>query len=108
MKKFIAGTVATAAFVVAGLVVSTPANAGIQLWDYLHYGGGYLGDFGRGTNWVGANANDKASSVAVSQPANYAILYDHADRQGAQSPTFYTGTDDLRYYGFNDITSSIG
>ena len=104
--------------IAAGLAVAgaAPATAGIQTWDHKGYNG-YLGDFGRGTSYVGTGADDRTSSLRVSSPANYAVLYEFRDYGGCYTGKFYIGWDNLAdkghaVYGgcdgFNDRTSSIG
>lgn len=106
-KKLIGGIAGAVAGIALALGGIAPAQAGIAIWDQPGYGT-YLGDFGRGTTYVGTAANDRASSLKVTSPANYAVLYQHRDYGGARSTTFYTGTDNLAGWGFDNITSSIG
>lgn len=106
-KKLIAGVAGTVAGAALALGGMAPAQAGIAIWDQPGYQT-YLGDFGRGTTFVGTAANDKASSLKVTSPANYAVLFQHRDYGGKASTTFYIGTDNLAGWGFDNITSSIG
>lgn len=106
MKKLTVSITTGLLVIGASLSLAAPANAGIQLWDHANYDG-YLGDFGRGTVNVGSAANDKATSLAVTAPANYAVLHEHADHRGASTNPFYVGTANLGWYSFNDITTSI-
>lgn len=110
---------AAAVVMAAGLALSTavPANAGIKLFADKNWGS-YLGDFGRGTSYVGAVADDYTSSLEVSSPANYAVLYQFRDYGGCYTGRFYIGYDNLAQKagyavyggcdGFNDRTSSVG
>jgi hypothetical protein len=75
----------------------------------------YLGDFGQGTSYVGSVADNRASSVDVSYPANYAILYQFANYTGIYTNKIYYHYDNLRVYTdtstgdqFDNRTSSIG
>ncbi|GAA4679170.1 hypothetical protein [Frondihabitans cladoniiphilus] len=106
MKKII--PVAAATTLAAAIAVGTaaPASAGIVLYQYNDYSTS-LGDFGRGTTFVGSHANDKASSIRVGAPANYAILYQHRDR-GGDSRRFAAGSPNLASWNFDNMTSSIG
>jgi len=108
MKKKIIATLGTTALL-AGLALgaAAPAQAGVQIYQFSGYKTS-LGDFGRGTTYVGDQANDKASSVTISSPAAYGILYQNRDRGGRASGTYYTGTPDLAPWNFDNITSSIG
>lgn len=116
-KKLIASLAAFGIGAAIAVAAATPANAGIQLWDNANYNG-YLGDFGTGTSYVGSAADDRASSLKVTSPANYAILYQFRDYGGCYTGRFYIGYDNLANasgyavyggcVGFNDRTSSIG
>lgn len=117
MQKWKTRLAAAVVVTIAGLTIATPAHAGIVGFEEKAYawegsspffGYGWRMDFGRGTDWVGARYNDSMSSLQVRQPANYAILYENIRYGGIYSVTFYSGTDDLDYWKFNDITSSIG
>lgn len=108
MKRKLTATAAISAFlVVLGITVASPAQAGILLYDDLNFGGAHLGDFGTGTSWVGSGANDRASSIKVESPANYAILWDGVNYGYPRSDTFWDDVSWLGAYSFNDITSSI-
>lgn len=106
-QKLVATVAATALFIGLGAAAAAPANAGIELWDNDNYSGDYLGDFGRGSYNVGAWANDRATSLRVGAPANYAILHEHAGYGGRSTNRFYTGTPNLGGWNFNDLTTSI-
>ncbi len=106
-RKIAAVVTASALTIGLGAAVAAPANAGIQLWDHDNYSGDYLGDFGRGSYNVGSFANDRATALRVTSPANYTILHEHAGYGGRQTRKFYTGTANLGWYDFNDMTTSI-
>lgn len=109
MKKKLATGIAMAAATLAlSFGVVAPANAaGIELWQFDNYSGEYLGDFGTGTTYVGSFADNRASSLKVGSGANYAILHQFRDYGGLASTTFYTGSDSLASWGFDNLTSSI-
>ena len=108
MKRKLTAGAATFA-VVLGVVIgaAAPANAGIKIYDGFNHTN-YLGDYGRGTSYVGSTANNKASSLSVTSPANYAVLYDGRDWTGSATGQFYIGTPNLADWGFNNKTTSIG
>jgi len=116
-KKILGGLAAIGIASGLALAGAAPANAGIQLWDNAGYNT-YLGDFGTGTSYVGSSADDRASSLKVTSPANYAVLYQFRDYGGCYTGQFYVGWKDLSdtsgyavyggCVGFNDRTSSIG
>ncbi|BDZ48093.1 hypothetical protein GCM10025867_03340 [Frondihabitans sucicola] len=106
MKKTLAAFAATT--LAAGLAIgaAVPAQAGIVLYQYSDYKTS-LGDFGRGTSFVGTKANDKASSLKVSAPAGYAILHQHRDYVGKRTGKFLLGTPSLSSWSFDNTTSSV-
>jgi hypothetical protein len=106
MKKLLATVAATTLATGIALAAAVPAHAGIVIYDKANYGTS-LGDFGRGTTYVGTKANDKASSLRVSAPAKYAILWQHRDHTGKYSQQFGIGTPNLAGWNFDNITSSI-
>lgn len=89
-------------------VAAMPAQAdGILLYKDSNYSGTRW-DFGRGyVKYVGWDANDEASSVRVTSPARSTILYEHDNWGGRRSVEFYSGTNNLKGWNFNDITSSL-
>lgn len=107
-KKILATVVATAMALGLSAVVAAPASAGIKLWQYNNYSGDYLGDFGRGTSYVGSIADNRASSIRVDGAANYAILYQYANYKGKRSVKFTRYSPNLASWGFDNLTSSIG
>ncbi len=106
-KKFVAGVIASMMALGLTAVVAAPASAGIKLYQHNNYTGDYLGDFGTGTSYVGTVADNRASSLRVTSPANYAVLHQFRDFGGARTGAFYTGTPALGGWGFDDMTSSI-
>lgn len=94
---------------------AAPASAGIKLYQFANYSTS-LGDFGTGTSFVGSGADNKTTSLKVTSPANYAILYQFRDYSGAYTGTFYTGWSDLASFGyyssdgahFDNRTTSVG
>ncbi|WP_417563584.1 hypothetical protein [Microbacterium sp.] len=116
-KKLMSICAAIAVALGLSIAAAAPASAGIQLWTNANYNG-YLGDFGTGTSYVGSAADNRASSLKVTSPANYAVLYQFRDYGGCYTGRFYYGWYDLSdttgyavyggCVGFNDRTSSIG
>lgn len=108
MKRSIAIS-AGSALAALGIVLgaAAPANAGIRIYDGINYSS-LLGDYGTGTTYVGSSADNRASSLSVSAPANYAIPYDGRNYTGASPGTFYIGAPNLADWGFNNRTTSIG
>lgn len=108
LLKKVAATAATTALLAGGaLLAATPAQAGIQTWRYADYKT-YLTDFGTGTSYVGDRYDNLTSSIKVTSPANYAVLYQNRDYGGAKTGKFYTGAPNLAQWDFDNMTSSIG
>lgn len=106
-KKIVAGVIAGVMALGMSAAVAAPANAGIKLYQHENYAGEYLGDFGTGTPYVGSWADNRASSLKVTTPANYAILHQFRDYTGLRTNAFYIGTPSLAGWSFDDKTSSI-
>lgn len=106
-KKIVAGVIASVMALGMTAIVAAPANAGIKLWQLNNYSGEYLGDFGTGTSYVGTWADNRASSIKVDGVANYAILHQFRDYQGAASTKFTDRSPNLGSWGFDNLTSSI-
>lgn len=106
LKKIISALAATVVAGAIALSAAGPAQASIVIYQDKNYKKS-LGDFGRGTTYVGSKADNKASSLKVSLPAKYAVLCQFRDHKGIKTGQFKYGTPDLAGWGFDNMTSSI-
>lgn len=96
----------------SAFVQPAPQSVGttVDLWDNYdqgaYWGGAYMNvsnsnEYGLDGNWW----NDRISSLWVWNPVNTITLYEWLGYRGANQAFVY-GTDDLRWYNFDNITSS--
>lgn len=107
LKKTVATAATTALLAGGALLTAAPAHAGIETWRYANYKT-YLTDFGTGTSYVGDKYDNLTSSLNVSSPAKYAVLYQNRDYGGLKSNKFTIGAPNLADWNFDNLTSSIG
>lgn len=89
------------------VAVPLTASATVDLYENIA-----LGDLGGAQTTVSATRasmpsgwNDRVSSLWVWYPVDYIVLWSD-EGFGGSSRLFYSGTDNLNGWGFNDVTSS--
>ena len=111
MKKRAVGALAAGALAIGGLLVATPAQATIHLWEHDNYTGK---SFNAGSGYRSSlpGFNDKTSSLKVTN-GDTATLYEQEAYRGCKK-LFQSGSSSLKTwrlcdtpYNWNDRASGV-